>query len=269
VYSASRKLVRYDMTRFKLEHSMQGLYGVPPGYVGYESGGQLVNDLNADAHSVILFDEAEKAHRSILQGLLSLFDEGWVVDQRNVKAYGNRAIFILTTNAGKDLLNKEYRSNMTARDLETLKQRVQDALVEYTTEEPPYNHPFSPEFVGRLTDVAIFGPLSQDAFTRIADLQIEALIADWKTGRKKTLVVDGAVRRRVAEESFSANLARKDGIGARAVRNNINLYVQTATVELRNEKPDDFVKAGGVRVWMSNGKSVAELLPSSGGGDPA
>ncbi|MCX6627078.1 MAG: AAA family ATPase [Candidatus Solibacter sp.] len=267
VYSASRKLVRYDMTRFKLEHSMQGIFGVPPGYVGFESGGQIVNDLNADAHSVILFDEAEKAHRSIWQGMLSLFDEGWVVDQRNVKAYGNRAIFILTTNAGKDLLRDCYPSNMTPRELESLKQRVQEALLKYQDPEPPHNNPFSPEFLGRLTDVVVFGALSQDAFTRIADLQIEALIADWRTGRKKTLVVDGAVRAKIAEESFSANLARADGIGARAVLNNINLYVQSAAVELTSERTEDFVKAGGIRVSMRNGKSVAELLPSHPRGD--
>lgn len=262
LYSASHKLVRYDMTGFELEHSRQRLFGVPPGYVGYEMGGQLINDLNADAHSVILFDEAEKAHQSIWQGMLTLFDEAWIVDQRNVKAYGNRAIFILTSNAGKDLIRDRFRPDMSPGELKKLKEQVQDALVKYENPQT-HNRPFTPEFLGRLTDVAFFSPLSLSSFTDIVRLQIEALIGEWKVGRKKTLVVDGKVRAKIAEESFQANQGREGGQGGRAVQANISQYVELAAINLMEEHQEEYKRAAGIRVYLSNNQAVAEFV----GGD--
>ena len=87
------------MSNFTEPHSVSGIIGVPPGYVGHETGGALINDLNADPYGVFLLDEAEKAHPNVWKPFLNLFDEGWIVDQRGVKAYADRAIFILTTSS--------------------------------------------------------------------------------------------------------------------------------------------------------------------------
>ncbi|MCA9064702.1 MAG: AAA family ATPase, partial [Planctomycetaceae bacterium] len=100
LYSPSGRLKVYPMGNFTEQHSVSGLIGVPPGYVGHEDGGRLVNDLLADPYSVFLLDEAEKCHPNVWKPFLNLFDEGWIVDQRGRKAYGDRAVFILTTNAG-------------------------------------------------------------------------------------------------------------------------------------------------------------------------
>lgn len=261
VYSASHKLVRYDMTRFGLEHSIQGLFGVPPGYVGYESGGQLVNDLNADPYSVILFDEAEKAHQSIWQGMLSLFDEGWVVDQRNVKAYGNRAIFVLTTNAAKDLIRDRLplTENLSADELEKLRGDLSEALLKYENPQT-HNRPFSAEFLGRLTDVVVFGRLSHDALRKITNLQIETLISEWKISRKKSIQVDNCVRERVAEQSFIANQGREGNQGGRAVQASISREVELALIQLITESPDKYKCCPGLRVFRRNGNTVAEFV---------
>jgi len=262
IYSASRKLVRYDMTRFSLEHSIQGLFGVPPGYVGYESGGQLINDLNADAHSVVLFDEAEKAHRSIWQAMLSLFDEGWVVDQRNVKAYGNRAIFILTSNVGHQFIQDSFSPNKQTPDLEEIKQLVRSELVNYVDPQN-HNRPFAPEFLGRLNEVAVFRPLEKITFAEIVCLQVAALIGEWETARKKTLVVDDKVTARIATESFSANQSGKSGAGGREVQAGISRHVELPVVNLIAQNPEEYGTTAGIQVYLSNGRSVAKFLPGS------
>jgi ATP-dependent Clp protease ATP-binding subunit ClpC len=258
VYSASRKLVRYDMTRFSLDHSIQGLFGVPPGYVGHESGGQLINDLNADPHSVVLFDEAEKAHISIWQAMLSLFDEGWVVDQRNVKAYGNHAVFILTSNAGSAFIENQFAQQQEP-DLEKIRAHVRDALVKPGS-------PFTPEFLGRLNEVAVFRPLTEDAYGRITSLQTEALIAEWKSVRKKTLVVDPAVQKRIASEAFAVNRGHAGGAGGRAVQEGVSRHVELSAIRLIEEDPEKYEAISGIRVSLVNGQSQAAFLPAGAGG---
>jgi ATP-dependent Clp protease ATP-binding subunit ClpA len=103
-YSTSKRLQVYTLGNFVESHSVSGIIGVPPGYVGHHLGGRLVNELNADPYCVFLLDEAGKAHPDVLQPFLNLFDEGWVRDQRGVKAYGDKAIFILTTNVAQRMI---------------------------------------------------------------------------------------------------------------------------------------------------------------------
>src|ERR1700736_5605715 len=100
-YSTSKRLKSYTLGNCVEPHSVATIIGVPPGYVGNDQGGRLVNELNADPYSVFLLDEADKAHPDVLQPFLNLFDEGWIYDQRGVKAFGDRAMFILTTNVGQ------------------------------------------------------------------------------------------------------------------------------------------------------------------------
>ena len=105
-YSTSKKLQVYTMGNFTEAHSGSGIIGVPPGYVGHEQGGRLINDLNSDPYCVFLLDEAEKAHPDVYKPFLNLFDEGWVTDTRGVKAFADRAIFILTSNAGQEKISE-------------------------------------------------------------------------------------------------------------------------------------------------------------------
>jgi ATP-dependent Clp protease ATP-binding subunit ClpA len=267
VYSASHKLVRYDMTLFALEHSIQGLFGVPPGYVGYEAGGKLINDLNADPYCVVLFDEAEKAHPSIWQGMLSLFDEGWTVDQRNVRAYGNRAIFILTSNAGQDLIRQAFRPGMPESELDALKQEIQDLLVRY---ENPQTHarPFSPEFLGRVTDVAVFHPLSLEAIGEIVSMQARALTAEWEGRRRKRLTVDEAVLAKIARESHQANQESRPpygGMGGRIVALEISRQIELPAVRLMESDEEAYKRSPGIHVFLSKeGKAAGRFTTEEG-----
>lgn len=117
LYSPSGRLKVYPMGNFTEPDSVSGLIGVPPGYVGHEDGGRLVNDLLADPYSVFLLDEAEKCHPNVWKPFLNLFDEGWIIDQRGRKAFGDRAIFILTTNAGDRSIAQLQKSDKTATEI--------------------------------------------------------------------------------------------------------------------------------------------------------
>src|SRR4029077_20166302 len=103
-YSTSKRLKTYTLGNCVEPHSVSTIIGVPPGYVGTDQGGRLINELNADPYCVFLLDEADKAHPDVLQPFLNLFDEGWVCDQRGVKGYADKSIFILTTNVGQRMI---------------------------------------------------------------------------------------------------------------------------------------------------------------------
>jgi ATP-dependent Clp protease ATP-binding subunit ClpA len=149
---------------------------------------------------VILFDEAEKAHPDIWQSMLSLFDEAWIDDHRNVRAFGNRAIFILTSNAGQEFLRAHYRS-MPADEL---RDEVARRLVDYQNPDTGLR-PFSPEFLGRFTDIVVFNPLTGDAMRAIARLQVEALCKEWKAKRGKRVRVAPELVEQIAAASHAEN----------------------------------------------------------------
>lgn len=259
VYSTSHRLLRHDMSRFALEHSMQGLFGVPPGYVGYEQGGQLINELNADPFSVVLFDEAEKADPAIWQGMLTLFDEGWVVDQRNVKAYGNHAIFVLTSNAGQEMIRMRYSPGMPQDELDELKRDVQQSLVDYVNPRTG-KQPFSPEFIGRITEVVIFGPLDSVAIEGITRLQVNVLRTRWRSSRAKELIVDEGVVRAVAEESHRENLESRGAKGGRIVLSRVTKDIEAPAVRLMERNPERFQASAGIRVILREGGSAAQFI---------
>lgn len=116
-YSSSKRLQTYPMENFSEPHSVSGIIGSPPGYIGFERGGRLINELNADPYCVFLLDEAEKAHPEVWRPFLNLFDEGWIVDQRGVKAHGDRAIFILTSNAGQEIISRMTREGRSDEEI--------------------------------------------------------------------------------------------------------------------------------------------------------
>ena len=171
LYSTSRRLQNYSMANFTEAHSVSGIVGVPAGYVGHEQGGRLINDLNSDPYSVFLLDEAEKAHPNVWKPFLNLFDEGWIVDQRGVKASADRAIFVLTTNAGSDEVQQMSRNN---RPIEEIEQRVM-AILARVRHERGAQPVFPPQFLARLKQVVVFQPLDREAMRLIAQLLVRAL----------------------------------------------------------------------------------------------
>ncbi len=175
-YSTSRRLKTYTLGNCVEAHSVATIIGVPPGYVGHDQGGRLVNELNADPYCVFLLDEADKAHPDVLQPFLNLFDEGWVCDQRGVRAYGNKSIFILTSNVGQRMIAEMVQQGKSTQEITG---RMKEALsqIRHTKSDRPV---FTPEFLARLKRIIVFNPLDRLAMEAISRKLLAELAGAWE-----------------------------------------------------------------------------------------
>ncbi|WP_020604757.1 ATP-dependent Clp protease ATP-binding subunit [Spirosoma spitsbergense] len=153
-------LIRFDMSEFKEEHSAALLYGAPPGYVGYEQGGLLVNKIREKPYSVVLFDEIEKAHPSVFDIFLQILDEGKLHDRLGKEGDFSNAVILFTSNIGSEFIVKEFGENKipAANDLMDIMSRH-----------------FRPEFLARLTEIVPFAPISEQNVVRIFDIHLRSL----------------------------------------------------------------------------------------------
>lgn len=222
LYSASRRLQNYSMANFTEAHSVAGIVGVPPGYVGHDEGGRLINDLNADPYSVFLLDEAEKAHPNVWKPFLNLFDEGWIVDQRGVKASADRAIFVLTTNAASDEVQQMTKNN---RPIEEIEQRVMSILARVRAERGS-QAVFPPQFLARLKKVVVFQALDDQALRMIARKLIGEVAARWQQRRDQRLDVDDDVINWIGNRAHAVNDRSGGKEGGRSIRKLIANYIE-------------------------------------------
>lgn len=214
LYSTSKRLRTFTLGNFSEPHSVSGIIGVPPGYVGHDQGGRLVNDLNADPYAVFLLDEADKAHPDVMQPFLNLFDEGWIYDQRGVKAYADRALFILTTNVGQRQIADLFKAG---KPLDEITHTMKEVLAR--TRHSKSNRPvFTPEFLARIKRVIVFKPLDAQAMLGITRKLVADMIDDWAQKRQRRLVVPAAMLDWIAEQAHNANEKSQGREGGRVVR---------------------------------------------------
>ncbi|MCG2623563.1 ATP-dependent chaperone ClpB [Arthrobacter sp. I2-34] len=185
LFDDERSMVRIDMSEYSEKHSVSRLVGAPPGYVGYEEGGQLTEAVRRRPYSVILLDEVEKAHPEVFDILLQVLDDGRLTDGQGRTVDFRNVILVLTSNLGS-----QYLVDQTLTD-----QQKRDAVMAVV------NSSFKPEFLNRLDEVIMFDPLSLEDLTRIVDLQVQALAA--RLGeRRLTLEVTDATREWLALTGF-------------------------------------------------------------------
>ena len=221
-YSGTRRLNTYTMGNFSESHSVSGIIGVPPGYVGHESGGRLINELNSDPYAVFLLDEAEKAHPNVWKPFLNLFDEGWIVDQRGVKAYADRAIFILTTNAGSDAISQMVRSN---KSMDEIEERVKQTLSR-VRQERSSQPVFTPQFLARIQRTVVFAPLDEEAMLRITRLILKRVATTWLDRRDKNIAVSESLISAIAQEANRRNDKSGGKEGGRIIRKLISELIE-------------------------------------------
>lgn len=214
IYSGSKRLNVYAMGNFTEPHCVSGILGVPPGYVGHEHGGRLINELNADPYAVFLLDEAEKAHPNVWKPFLNLFDEGWIEDPRGVRAYADRAIFILTTNAGSDSIAQMTHNGAGNAEIE---ERVKSTLarVKHERSAQPV---FTPQFLARMKRVLVFRPLDEPAMTGIARKLVGQVQKLWQQKRDQRLEVDERLIEWIGREAHALNQKSGNKEGARLIR---------------------------------------------------
>ena len=162
LFDSEKALLRFDMSEFMEEHSVAKLIGSPPGYVGYEEGGQLTESVRRQPYSIILFDEVEKAHPRVLNLLLQLLDDGRLTDSRGRTVLFHNTVVILTSNVGSLEILSHVKEGAKEKELKAL---LQPELLRH----------FRPELLNRLDEVVVFNPLEMDVVTGIVRIQIQNL----------------------------------------------------------------------------------------------
>ncbi len=243
-YSSSKRLQTYPMENFSEAHSVAGIIGSPPGYIGFERGGRLVNELNADPYCVFLLDEAEKAHAEVWRPFLNLFDEGWIIDQRGVKAHGDRAIFILTTNAGQEIIARMSREG---RPEEEIVARVKEALLQVG--RGAHGGPvFSPEFLARIRRIIVFRPLDLDAMTAICRGLVDRQRAFWRDKREKELVVPEELIHHAAARGHLLNETSGGKEGGRIVAKILSDLIESPVLLEQQRRKDEFRRCARIEL---------------------
>ena len=152
---------RFDMSEFKEEHSAALLYGAPPGYVGYEEGGLLVNKIRQQPYAVVLFDEIEKAHPSVFDIFLQILDEGKMHDRLGKEGDFSNAIIIFTSNIGAEKIVEQFQKGEMPKSAELL-----ESMQKY----------FRPEFLARITEIIPFAPVNEETIQKIFDIHFKGLV---------------------------------------------------------------------------------------------
>jgi len=190
-------MLRFDMSEYKEEHSVALLYGAPPGYVGYEEGGLLVNQIRQHPYSVVLFDEIEKAHKSVFDLFLQILDEGKLHDRLGRVGDFSNSLIIFTSNIGSDYIFKAFGEG---------KVPSHDQLLEVMQGQ------FRPEFLARLTEIVPFSPITEEMIDRIFDIHIKNLLKTLNEQNIK-LVIDESARKYVTKVGFNAHYGARPILG--------------------------------------------------------
>ena len=160
LFNDEKSMIRFDMSEFKEEHSAALLYGAPPGYVGYEEGGMLVNKIRQQPYAVVLFDEIEKAHPSVYDIFLQIMDEGKLHDRLGKEGDFSNSIVLFTSNVGSEWLTRQLESGNVPPTTQ-----IMEVMGQY----------FRPEFLARLSEIVPFSPIREDILLKIFDIQFNGV----------------------------------------------------------------------------------------------
>lgn len=203
-------MVRLDMSEYMEKYSVSRLVGAPPGYVGYEEGGQLTEAVRRKPYSVILLDEVEKAHPDVFNVLLQVLDDGRLTDGQGRTVNFKNSIIIMTSNLGSEIISGEGSDVMDDKEFDSLKNKIAELL----------KHSFRPEFLNRLDETIIFRPLGREVIAKIVNLQLKQL-AKRLEDQELTLDVDDSGVAALAKAGFDPVY------GARPIRRTIQRELET------------------------------------------
>ena len=220
VFGSEEAMIRVDMTEYMEKHSVSKMIGSPPGYVGYDEGGQLSEKVRRNPYSVILFDEIEKAHPDVFNILLQVLDEGHITDSQGRKVDFKNTIIIMTSNAGaKEIMEPKHlgflQEDTEKQDYEFMKNRVMEEL----------KHSFKPEFLNRIDETIVFRALNKNDMTKIVSIMTKSLVKRCKEQMNLTLTIKPAVKKYIVEKAFDPKF------GARPLRRRIQTDIEDALAE--------------------------------------
>lgn len=250
MFGTENALIRVDMSEYMEKHSVSKMIGSPPGYVGYDEGGQLSEKVRRNPYSVILFDEIEKAHPDVFNILLQVLDDGHITDAQGRKIDFKNTVIIMTSNAGAESIISPKRLGFGAvadekADYKVMKDRVMEEV----------KHLFKPEFINRIDEIIVFHPLNKGHMKDIVTIMLKEIMERTKEQMNITLSVDEAAK------DFLINKGYDEKYGARPLRRTIQSSLEDRLAE---EILDGAVKEGD-EVLVSQGESelkfsVPELI---------
>ncbi len=250
LFGSDEAMVRLDMSEYMESHTASKLIGSPPGFIGYEEGGQLTEAVRRKPYTVVLFDEIEKAHPDVFNLLLQLLDDGRLTDAKGRIVDFKNTLIIMTSNVGSKAIEKGgsgFGFEMSSEAMESQYQRIRDAVNDQLKQY------FRPEFLNRLDDIIVFRQLIPAEITQIADLLLQEIAAQLKEQRQICLTVTDAFKQRVAKEGYDPSY------GARPLRRVLMRLLEDSLAEaiLSDQVKDgdrvtvDIDEANQVRVLAS------------------
>ncbi len=204
LFDDERAMIRLDMSEYMEKHSVSRMIGAPPGYVGYEEGGQLTEQVRRRPYSVVLFDEIEKAHPDVFNVLLQILEDGRLTDGKGRKVDFRNTVLVMTSNVGSAALFE-----LADKDPERARREATEAL----------RATFRPEFLNRIDDIVLFNPLGREQLEKIVDLQL-ASVSKLLAGRQVRIELTPAARDLVLAEGYDP------AYGARPLRRTVQRLVQ-------------------------------------------
>ena len=207
LFGTEEALIRIDMSEYMEKHTVSKLIGAPPGYVGYDEGGQLTEKVRRKPYSVILLDEIEKGHPDVFNMLLQILEDGRLTDSQGRTVYFENTVIIMTSNAGTNF--KSYGIGFAQEGYDVLEGKVKDALKEI----------FKPEFLNRVDDVVVFKSLTKEELYKIIDLMLREVAEE---AREKHINIEftGALKAFILDKGYDPKY------GARPLRRAIQKYVE-------------------------------------------
>lgn len=213
LFGSEEALIRIDMSEYMEKHTVSKLIGSPPGYIGYEEGGQLTEKIRRQPYSVILLDEIEKAHPDVFNMLLQILEDGRLTDSHGRTVHFENTVIIMTSNAGTSL--KAHGIGFERNNYTALESKVHDALKEI----------FRPEFLNRIDEIIVFTELSKEELKQIVDLMLKEVISEARE-KNITLHIDDEVKDLILEKGYDPKY------GARPLRRTIQKLIEDELAEL-------------------------------------
>lgn len=239
LFDATEPLIRVDMTEYMEKHSVSKLIGSPPGYVGFDEAGQLTEKVRRRPYSVVLFDEIEKAHPDVMNILLQILDEGRINDSQGRSVSFENTVIVMTSNAGSTDRDTGVGFNKTDSDI--AQDKAMKALRDF----------LRPEFLGRIDEIVVFNPLTEENFAGIAGLMLDEMKSPLEEKHISLRYTDEALKT-IAHKAYGQKL------GARDIRRVIRNEVEDKIAELLIDKGEGAVSA--VAISADNGEIKVDAL---------
>lgn len=233
LFGSEEALIRVDMSEYMEKHTVSKLIGAPPGYVGYDQGGQLTEKVRRRPYSVILLDEIEKAHPDVFNMLLQILEDGRLTDSQGRTVYFENTVIIMTSNAGTNF--KSNGIGFAQDGYNVLESRVKDALKEV----------FRPEFLNRVDDTIVFTALTKEELYKIIDLMLKEVIEEVRE-KNITMSVDTEVKDFLLKKGYD------EKYGARPLRRAIQKYIEDEITEKYLQKK--FGEGDSIQIKLVDGK---------------